>query len=53
MAEDAGLVEKLRNRIQELEDKIEALRISRRVLMNLIDDLDKESASSLPTGPGK
>lgn len=44
---DADLVEKLRSRVQELEDKVEALRISRRVLMNLIDDLEKENREQL------
>lgn len=42
MGEDRGLLEELRTRIQELENKVEALRISRRVLMNLIDTLEKE-----------
>lgn len=32
----------LLSRIRELEDKVEALRISRRVLMNLIDALERE-----------
>ncbi len=42
MGEDRGLIEELRTNIQELENKVEALRISRRVLMNLIDTLEKE-----------
>ena len=40
MAEDISLIAELRDRIRELEDKVEALRISRRVLMNLIDTLE-------------
>lgn len=40
---DAGLL----TRIRELEDKVEALRISRRVLMNLIDALEKERKEQL------
>ena len=32
-------------RITELEDKVEALRISRRVLMNLIDTIETEYRS--------
>lgn len=42
MGEDTNLAEVLRARIQDLEDKVEALRISRRVLMNLIDSLERE-----------
>lgn len=30
------------NRIQELEERVEQLRLSRRVLMNLLEELDKE-----------
>lgn len=47
MADNADLVEELRARMRELEDKIEALRISRRVLMNLIEDLEKEKREQL------
>lgn len=42
MGEDVSLAEVLRARIKDLEDKVEALRISRRVLMNLIDSLERE-----------
>lgn len=37
----------LLTRVRELEDKVEALRISRRVLMNLIDALEKERKEQL------
>jgi predicted RNase H-like nuclease (RuvC/YqgF family) len=47
MIDDAELVEELRARMRELEDKIEALRISRRVLMNLLEDLEKEKREQL------
>ena len=40
---DTGLL----TRVRELEDKVEALRISRRVLMNLIDALEKERKEQL------
>lgn len=39
---DAEVINALNNRVRELEDKVDALRISRRVLMNLIDTLEKE-----------
>ena len=39
---EGELVNVLRGRIRELENKVDALRISRRVLMNLIDALEKE-----------
>jgi len=47
MVEDISLTEELRARIRELEDKVEALRISRRVLMNLIDNLENERREQL------
>jgi hypothetical protein len=47
MDDTADLVGELQARVRELEDKIEALRISRRVLMNLIDDLEKEKREQL------
>lgn len=47
MSEENGLIEELRLRVRELEDKVEALRISRRVLMNLIDILEKEKQAEL------
>lgn len=34
-------------RVQELEEKIEQLRLSRRVLMNLLERLEKERCNSL------
>lgn len=37
----------LQRRIQELEEKIEQLRLSRRVLMNLIERMEKEKATFL------
>jgi hypothetical protein len=40
-------IEELHSRIRELEDKIEALRISRRVLMNLMDAMEKETKEQL------
>jgi TolA-binding protein len=47
MIEDISLISELRDRIRELEDKVEALRISRRVLMNLIDTLENEKRETL------
>ncbi|MDR7865548.1 MAG: translation initiation factor 2 [Sporomusaceae bacterium] len=47
MGEETAVVEELRARVRELEDKVEALRISRRVLMNLIDTLEKEKRDQL------
>nr|WP_092067811.1 translation initiation factor 2 [Dendrosporobacter quercicolus]NSL46789.1 translation initiation factor 2 [Dendrosporobacter quercicolus DSM 1736]SDL63944.1 hypothetical protein SAMN04488502_101428 [Dendrosporobacter quercicolus] len=47
MTEDINLIDGLRERIRELEDKVEALRISRRVLMNLIDSLENEKRETL------
>lgn len=44
---DAEVIHALKSRIQELEDKVDALRISRRVLMNLIDTLEKEKKEQL------
>lgn len=34
----------LQKRIEELEDKIEQLRLSRRVLMNLIEKIEKDKS---------
>lgn len=42
VVEETTLIEELKARIRELEDKVEALRISRRVLMNLIDSIERE-----------
>lgn len=47
MEGDINLIEELRKRISELEDKVEALRISRRVLMNLIESLENERREQL------
>ncbi len=47
MTEDISLIDGLNARIRELEDKVEALRISRRVLMNLIDNLENEKREAL------
>jgi tRNA isopentenyl-2-thiomethyl-A-37 hydroxylase MiaE len=47
MGDDIAQMEVLRARIRELEDKVEALRISRRVLMNLIDSIEKEKRERL------
>lgn len=44
---DTDLIQVLRCRIRELEDKVEALRISRRVLMNLVDTLDREKREQI------
>jgi predicted RNase H-like nuclease (RuvC/YqgF family) len=35
----------LQRRVRELEEKVEQLRLSRRVLMNLIEKLEREKAS--------
>lgn len=40
-------IEFLRDRILELEEKIEQLRLSRRVLMNLIEKIEKDKAGFL------
>lgn len=47
MDNDISLIEELRNHILELEEKIAALRVSRRVLMNLLDNLEKEKQLQL------
>lgn len=47
MSDETTLVEELRGRVRELEEKVEALRIGRRVLMNLIDALEKEKRDHL------
>jgi predicted RNase H-like nuclease (RuvC/YqgF family) len=39
---ETEIIETLRNRVVELEEKVDALRISRRVLMNLVDALERE-----------
>lgn len=47
MDKDISLIEELRVHIQELEEKVAALRVSRRVLMNLLDNLEKEKHEQL------
>jgi predicted RNase H-like nuclease (RuvC/YqgF family) len=42
---DYGDIRYLRQRVQELEEKVEQLRLSRRVLMNLIEKMEKEKSS--------
>ncbi|MHB1125514.1 MAG: translation initiation factor 2 [Bacillota bacterium] len=37
----------LKERLIELEERIESLRVSRRVLMNLIENMEKEKRSAL------
>lgn len=37
-------IEYLKNRVMELEEKVEQLRFSRRVLMNLIEKIEKDKA---------
>lgn len=49
MNSEIALVEELKTRIRELEDKVEALRISRRVLMNLIETIEKEKKEKVMT----
>lgn len=40
--EDKSDISYLRKRIQELEEKVEQLRLSRRVLMNLIEKIERD-----------
>jgi len=40
-------IEYLKNRVMELEEKVEQLRFSRRVLMNLIEKIEKDKAAFL------
>jgi DNA repair exonuclease SbcCD ATPase subunit len=47
MDKEVTLIDELRTRVRELEDKVEALRISRRVLMTLIDSLEKDKKDSV------
>lgn len=44
---DYGDIRYLRQRVQELEEKVEQLRLSRRVLMNLIEKMEKEKTTFL------
>lgn len=39
---DKELVDYLQHRVNELEEKVEQLRLSRRVLMNLIEKIERE-----------
>ena len=47
MDNNISLIEELRVHIQGLEEKIATLRISRRVLMNLLDNGQKENCEQL------
>ena len=47
MDNSISLIGELRVHIQELEDKLAALRVSRRVLMNLLDNVEKEKREQL------
>lgn len=47
MDNNISLIAELRAHIQELEEKLVALRVSRRVLMNLLDNLEKEKCEEL------
>jgi len=42
MDKNSSVVVALQSQIQELEEKVAALRVSRRILMNLLDSLEKE-----------
>ncbi len=42
MDKNISLIVTLQSQIQELEEKVAALRVSRRILMNLLDCLEKE-----------
>ncbi|NPV72203.1 MAG: translation initiation factor 2 [Pelotomaculum sp.] len=42
LVEELAEISYLRRRIQELEEKVEQLRLSRRVLMNLIEKIERE-----------
>jgi predicted RNase H-like nuclease (RuvC/YqgF family) len=45
--EDSIDISYLKRRIQELEEKVEQLRLSRKVLMNLIEKLEKDRSGFL------
>lgn len=45
--DDYGDIGYLQRRVRELEEKVEQLRLSRRVLMNLIEKMEKEKTSFL------
>lgn len=47
MDNNISLIAELRIHIHELEEKLAALRISRRVLMNLLDNVEKEKCEQL------
>lgn len=40
-------IENLRKRVKELEEKVDHLRFSRRVLMNLVEKIEREKSGSL------
>ena len=40
-------IEALRKRVRELEEKVDHLRFSRRVLMNLVEKIEREKSGSL------
>ena len=44
---DASDMEYFQRRIQELEEKVDQLRLSRRVLMNLVEKVEREKTFSL------
>lgn len=44
---DTDIIVVLQHRIKELEDKVDALRIGRRVLMNLVDAIDREKREQI------
>ena len=47
MDKHISLLGELRVHIQELEDKLTALRVSRRVLMTLLDNVEKDKCEQL------
>jgi len=47
MDKNINLIGELRVHIQELENKLAALRVSRRVLMNLLDNVEKQKRDHL------
>lgn len=47
MDDNINLIKELQTQIKELEDKIVTLRISRRVLMNLLDQLENTRHNEL------
>jgi len=47
MEKNISLIVELQSQVQELEEKVAALRVSRRILMNLLDTLEKEKCEQL------